>query len=169
MSHVLHSSVIVLTFCTAQGALTSDVFGWHPWWRWADWWGPLAEWDLRACPPQSSCGPSAWSWPGMGRCSPAMLGTLKHSQTLLATMQFIHLLDGQPIQSSELSTVISTLTRWADFFCGILSVKTTTYLKVNMDIFPETTTQLVKKICKIFSQISFKFLRGRSLKQELNI
>ena len=84
-------------------------------------------------------------------------------------MQFIHLLDGQPIQSSELSTVISTLTRWADFFCGILSVKTTTYLKVNMDIFPETMTQLVKKICKIFSQISFKFLRGRSLKQELNI
>lgn len=67
---------------TVQGALTSDMFGWHPWWRWADWWGPLAEWGPRAFPPLSSCGPSALSWPGMDRCSPAMPETLKHTHVL---------------------------------------------------------------------------------------
>lgn len=127
MSHVLLSSVIVLTFHTAQGALTSDVFGWHPWWRWADWWGPLAEWDPRACPPQSSCGPSAWSWPGMGRCSPAMLGTLNTAKHYLvksaATIQFIHLI-GWTTHPKFWALYGNFHThKVTRFFCGILSVK----------------------------------------------
>lgn len=71
-----------MNFSTVPGAQTSDVFGWRPWWRWADWWGPLAEWAPRACPPQSSCDPSALSWPGTGRCSPAELETLKHNANI---------------------------------------------------------------------------------------
>lgn len=68
---------------TVRDAPTSGAFGWPPWWSWADWWGPRTEWDPPVCRPRSSCGLSAWSWLGMGKCSPAGLETLEYKTNIV--------------------------------------------------------------------------------------